>query len=260
MVQPYVGITGFMEQKEIVHLLERVHDSQWNGRRLMVGVLVSQKTKGGKQNKWVGSYPHIEKVPELFIEDNRCLNLIHYNTDQPERLTEELEELLELAGENCHGFQVNACWPSAEQLSGLRTRHPGLRIVLQVGKQALEQCHYSEGAVLDKVASYADAKAITGILYDPSGGLGVFSNLDTALPILQEISAADHCIGIGLAGGLRAERLRSLSGVASRIPQLSLDAQGQLRWPEEEPHTNRLDLSKAYAYLIAGLTLFNPNM
>lgn len=253
----YIGITGFMESEEIVHLLERIPEQLWKGRQLMVGILVSSKTKAGLPNKWPGRYPSMKNLSELFLDDPHCLNLIHYNTDEADSLPDDLEELGELAGPSCHGFQLNMCWPETRLLRRFRTNHPDDRLVLQLGGRALEMEGWEAGRVVDRVRRYVENGLITDVLYDPSGGKGVFASLETALPVLLVLAQLPG-LGVGLAGGLRFERLWELAPVFCQLPHLNLDAEGQLRWPEEEKATNRLDLCKAYAYLIGSLKLPSP--
>src|SRR5437868_5866280 len=118
---PYVGVTGFMSRPEVVEALAMV--PRGSVRRLMVGVLMSSKTLVGQINKWPGRYPKKDAIVDIFIDDPRALNLIHYNTDNPEALFTQLAEITKLAGPNLDGFQLNIAWPPISQIENWRGTH-----------------------------------------------------------------------------------------------------------------------------------------
>ncbi|MDP2788760.1 MAG: hypothetical protein Q8O46_01750, partial [bacterium] len=148
---PYVGVTGFMANAE-VELALRCVPSQ-SSRRLMIGVLMSSKTLAGQPNKWPGRYPNIEGVEDLFVEDERVLNLIHYNTDHPETLYTQMARVTEIAGPNFDGFQLNIAWPPISKLEDWRETHPDQFILLQVGAKAMTQAG-SPGGFAELVDAY----------------------------------------------------------------------------------------------------------
>ncbi|MBI2450547.1 MAG: hypothetical protein HYV47_03355 [Candidatus Nealsonbacteria bacterium] len=115
--KPYVGITGFMRRQEVSAVLEQAN---LRVRMLMVGVLVSSKTLSGRQNKWPNRYPKIKEMADIFPEDPNALNLIHYNTDEPETLANQLLELTDRGGHNLRGFQLNIAWPFPIELFAYR--------------------------------------------------------------------------------------------------------------------------------------------
>src|SRR5258708_1143032 len=92
---PYIGVTGIMSSTEIDEALAAVPQAT---HRFMPGVLVSSKTLAGQANKWPGRYPKKEAIADIFIDDPRKLNLIHYSTDSPTNLCAELRQIVELAG------------------------------------------------------------------------------------------------------------------------------------------------------------------
>lgn len=257
---PYVGITGFMSSQEITELVSRVPEVLWGERQLMVGVLVSTKTMNGVPNKWPGRYPKIEQFKDIFTDDPRCLNLLHFNTDQPDRLATDMTSLMEASGPNCHGFQLNVPWPQIDQLTEFRQTYPGARVVLQLGSKALDDVTWDPDGLFRKLREYRLAKAMTDVLFDPSGGFGIYSSVEKAMPLLDQIPCVtvSSAMGYGFAGGLRAERLHRLMPLVKRHKRISLDAEGQLRSPDNDPGNNILDLYKAYAYLVGALALFNP--
>jgi len=233
----YVGVSGFMRQDEVRGALAAFPDC---GRSLMVGVLVSAKTLGGQRNRYPNRYPLVEDIAGIFVDDPRCLNLIHYSSDVvPDGGT--LVRLLDLGGPHCHGFQFNVAWPRIWDLDRLLTyaeksnRHP--RIVLQA--------RYGSGHdvfFLPSEEEYCDVA--TDILLDASGGRGLPLDVASAREGLREVDWDG--VGFGVAGGLCAETVGALAPLMAEYPALSIDAEGRLRTAEDH-----LDMANVRAYLRA---------
>jgi len=232
----YVGVSGFMLQDEVREALAAFPDC---GRSLMVGVLVSAKTLGGERNKYPRRYPLVEDIAGIFVDDPRCLNLIHYSSDvAPDGGT--LLRLLDLGGPHCHGFQFNGAWPRIWHLDRLfaatepADRH--LHIVLQARREA-------DGFSLPPEDEYCDSA--TDVLLDASGGRGLPLDVAAAREGLLELLDWDG-LGYGVAGGLCAETVGALAPLMAEYPGLSIDAEGRLRTAEDD-----LDMAKVRAYLRA---------
>ncbi|MDP3947688.1 MAG: hypothetical protein Q8Q41_03295, partial [bacterium] len=140
-------------------------------RKLMVGVLASSKTLAGRTNKWPGRYPKMERISEIFQVHPAALNLIHYNTDEPETLSDQLLRLVEISGENLHGFQLNVAWPLVEELEKFHEATSWKqRLVLQVGGGAMARVEHSPQKFADMVALYGGfVGVVDDVLIDPSG-------------------------------------------------------------------------------------------
>ena len=225
----YIGVSGFMRSDEVRGALAVFPDC---GRSLMVGVLVSAKTLSGQRNKYPNRYPLVEDIANIFTDDPRCLNLIHYASD--ERPTNAaLEHLLRIGGPHCHGFQFNGEWPHRAGLVGLLLRAgPGLRVVLQVRDFDIPNKPYYGGLVTD-------------VLIDASGGRGLPLNVTAARDGVRRFLNWDG-LGCGVAGGLCAETVGALAPLMAECPGLSIDAEGRLRTEEDD-----LDMAKVRAYLRA---------
>ncbi len=260
----YIGITGFTSPAQILELLSWLDASElqslWGDRQLMVGVLVSSKTMRGEANKWPGRYPPSKALPNIFTADPRCLNILHFNTDQPATLALDMVEIMRLAGPNCHGIQLNIRWPDMNQLRVFRQTHSFARVILQLGKGALEEVLHNPDAVALRLKEYADEGLITDVLHDMSGGEGVFASqeIDRAAAILDAIERTCPQIGIGFAGGLHAGNLHRVVSLFNEFPNVSIDAEGQLRTPVADKYRNCLDQFKAYAYMMVALNMFAP--
>src|SRR3989338_7139469 len=225
---PYVGVTGFMSRAEVNEALSVV--PQDSTHCLMVGVLMSSKTLAGQTNKWPGRYPKKEAVADIFIDDSRALNLVHYNTDEPETLCSQLEEITAFAGPHLDGFQLNMAWPRIAQLEDYRWANSSKFIVLQVGSRAMAQVE-SLDDFAESVGAYL---AVTdAVLIDPSGGKG--EPLDAAKAADYLWSVVTYPIGLGAAGGLGPRTLQLIDPLVHDFGSiLSIDAEGQLRTPKPE--------------------------
>jgi len=222
-VGPYVGVTGFMSRKEVYEAISMIPEGSTH--RLMVGVLMSSKTLAGQQNKWPGRYPKKEAVADIFVNDPRVLNLIHYNTDHPETVFSQLVEITELSGPCLDGFQLNIAWPPISQLKNYREAHPEKFLLLQIGDKAMAQVESME-QFTGLVGAYLPI--IDAILVDQSGGRGELLDRAKGAEYLMAVRKYPK-LGLGIAGGLGPETLHILDPFVKEFPELSIDAEGGLR-------------------------------
>ena len=250
MRELYVGITGFMSSGEVCQALS-VCPTLFN-RKIMIGVLASYKTMQGIQNKWPNRYPAIDQIANIFLEDSRTLNLIHYHTQEMGTLLDQLIEMTKIGGKNLHGLQLNIAWPSPNILINYRKIYPEKKIVLQINRLALEQIDHSSENLVRKLAEYEGI--IDYILLDTSGGYGRQFDLEKYLYYLLELKDKDLDIGIGIAGGLNATTLEIVRALISigKISHLSIDAEGKLRTIDDH-----LDLEAVEKYLRKASDIFN---
>lgn len=237
---PYIGVTGFRTRHEVETVLDTVPPEA--KRRLMVGVLASSKTLQGGQGKYPGRTPRVEEIADIFNDDPRALNLIHYNTLDRQGLPEQLARLLELGGPNLHGFQLNIAWPDPAQLEGLRN----YTVVQQVGHRAFEEVGNDPRQLAEKLDAYRGL--ITHVLVDPSGGTGQEFHLPRMHSCLLDILERHRdWLKVGIAGGLSAfELYERIAPLTWLYPELSIDAEGRLRTP---PPEDALNLAAACAYM-----------
>lgn len=248
MKQPYIGITGFMSRNEIQSVLDSMPKD--SNRLLMVGVLASLKTVRGEQNKWPNRYPRVGHIGNIFFRDSRALNLIHYNTKEPESLAEQLDEMTVLGGPNLDGFQLNLAWPSYKAISDHQREWDSI-IVLQIGGRAFEMVNHSPQELAERVSAYENV--VDYVLLDPSGGYGVPFDTDKARgAYLEALKAKNLNLGLGVAGGLSPTTLNLIQPLLSDFPDLSIDAEGRLR-----DSTDNLDLSVASQYVQGACSLMN---
>ena len=240
MKKPYIGITGFVSQDEAREIL-RMPGLDFRKRLIMIGILASQKTMNGLQNKWPNRYPTMDKIAGIFPKDQLALNLIHYNTKEPESLLEQLTRMVEIGGENLNGFQLNLAWPSPAAIEKFRAKFIGIQIVLQVGNHAMEIIGHSEAKLARRVTEYKGL--VDYVLLDPSGGYGKEFNPKAARNYLNVLKFQNLDIGLGVAGGLSPDTLHLIEPLAKDFPGLCVDAEGRLR---DDNDSLSLRLAKDY--------------
>ncbi len=243
MKQSYVGITGFMSKNEIQSVLDSM--PQDSNRLLMVGVLASLKTLRGEKTKWPNRYPGVGRISEIFVRNRRALNLIHYNTKEPESLAEQLVEMTKLGGENFEGFQLNLTWPSHDAILAYHKVCGGKFIVLQIGGKAMKKdgvTDYLPKELAEKVSWYEHL--VDYVLLDPSGGYGIPFDTGKARTYLDALKGYNLDLSLGVAGGLSPTTLNLVEPLLADFPDLSWDAEGKLRDKEDN-----LDIKEAREYV-----------
>ena len=258
---PYIGVTGFTSPLEVLQVLDAV--PQGARRKLMAGVLMSSKTMKGIPNKWPHRYPKPERVADIFIDDPRVLNFIHFNTKEPEQLFEQMIEATEIGGPNLHGFQLNLKWPWVHPniLWVYKQRNPGKILVLQAGETVLEFCEHIPTR-LEAAAWYYDNGIVDYLLIDPSGGYGKPLDPKKGLEYLKSLNYVGgkgsrflRQMEFGIAGGLSSDTLDYLlADIAKDFPNTSIDAEGKLRDANDD-----LDIEKTKAYIAKAYKMFSTN-
>jgi hypothetical protein len=229
-IKPYVGITGFTSKDDVLACLDCVPGASY--RKLMVGVLLSYKTIDGGENKYAVRYPHYRDISNIFVNHEKALNFIHYNTKTQIGLSDELLRVAEIGGENCHGFQLNITWPSIDELKKVKQCLPNHKFVIQVSGAALRHFDiFGKDAAPEllrqKVSEYENSSVIDYMLLDPSGGRGISFSKNDALEFFNQHTHATY--GLSVAGGLSSETIGSLDDLIKMDNKLSWDAEGGLR-------------------------------
>jgi hypothetical protein len=213
-----------------------------SSRMVMIGVLASAKTLRGLANRWPHRYPTLSNLAGIFPDHPLAFNLIHYNTNSPDLLYQQLLEITPLAGPHIHGYQLNIPWPPASQLRDFRLKYPRLKIVLQVSTQSLDMIdHSAEGLISKLREEYVGL--VDYALLDPSAGSGLSLDPAWARRYLQALHETNLGIGMGVAGGLSPATLDLVEPLVRDFPELSIDAESLLR---DENDDLNVDLAKAY--------------
>jgi len=254
-MSPYIGVTGFMSREEISEALSVFPFSV--PRKLMVGILVSWKSLRGipLKKRWQKQFPSPRLVRDLFSDDQRVINLVHYSTEEgkEEFLVEDMLNIHNLVGKNLHGFQLNISWPEIQLLKECRERElTNTYIVLQISRKAVEMTGNTLQGVVDALSRYVEL--IDAVLLDPSGGRGQPFDTARAREFLTAITHQGWDISLGVAGGLGPDTLHLVEPLISEFPKLNIDAQGQLRDSEFN-----LDIKRTKTYLKKALRMFSSN-
>ena len=248
---PYVGITGFMSAEEVATVLANTNLSQ-SEKLLMVGVLGSLKTMKDLPNKWPNRYPKKDEISQIFLDDPRCLNLVHYATGEKESLADQLFQMVEIAGPNLHGFQLNVNWPDPKALDAFKNRYPEKVIVFAASKNVFESVNNSPVELAARMKSEYEGLA-DYILLDPSGGHGIPFDADIARGYLEAFSKYESIFTLGAAGGLGPDTLDLVRPLIGDFPNLCIDAEGRLRTAQPE---DRLNIIQATSYVRQSLNMF----
>lgn len=241
---PYVGITGFKYREQV----EAVRTAVIGERRLMVGVLASQRTLMHRESKPDGRSPKAENIAAIFPPGRQTLNLVHYYTEDQITLADQLTAVRYFGGPNCHGVQLNIAWPDREVLLEYQRDFPETVMVLQLGGRRWALTDYEPSELADKVMNlYGNIADV--ILLDPSGGLGKEMDVNMLLPYVECLERGfRHRLAV--AGGLHADNLELIRPLCDQFPGLSFDAEGKLH-----SGPGQLDLDHCQRYLQVASTL-----
>ncbi len=252
---PYIGITGFTKKDEVTSALVAYPEN--HERLLMVGVLASYKTLRdiALTQKWQDRYPNPVNISTLFTDDPRVLNLVHFNTEagQESSVLADMIRIHNIAGPNFHGFQLNMAWPEIRQLDEYRMAFGFIpRIVLQLGRRAMEIAGNTPQGVTDMLYNYVGL--IDDVLFDPSGGRGQPFDTERANQFLSAIADKGWGLGLGVAGGLGPDSLYLVEPLLKKFPNLSFDAEGLLRNPNNDlnPQSVKAYIRKATLSIYCG--------
>jgi len=245
---PYIGITGIVTPAESKVITQMSLGN--SARQIMIGVLVSSQSLWGEPHKLPNRYPNTHEIAGIFTHNPATFNVIHYNTDQPATLSDQLAEVRRLAGPNLHGFQLNMAWPSVPELRRFTDQNPDQQIILQINREAFGAVEGLTGGIIYKLKQEY-LGFVDHILLDLSAGYGLPLETAWAREQLQELQDAELGIGLGVAGGLGPASLQLVEPLAKDFPELSIDAEARLR-----DGNDNLDLDLAQDYLRQAFVMF----
>lgn len=249
--KPYIGVTGFTDSTEVTTALDSLPPNA--NRLLMVGILASWKTlrEIPLNPRWQQRHPSTDQTANLFPRDSRALNLVHYATEagQEHSLLADMVRLEESAGPYLDGFQLNIPWPEVRQIEEFVLPNNSYRLILQIGKEALDLAGGNRIGVTKMLSRYVNL--VTDVLFDLSGGRGIPLDPEIAYSFLSAIADKGWDLNLGVAGGLEPDTLYLVESLVKHFPNLNIDAEGQLL------NTNgNLDLDKVGLYLQRADKLF----
>jgi phosphoribosylanthranilate isomerase len=212
---------------------------------LAVGLLMSEKTGlQGVRNRHESLYPlppeakRIAQARETQIGPSLEI-VVHYNTDHPDEIADQLLQALSPIQNAIAGVQVNGLnFEQAKTLQKFKAQHPDISTIMQIHRGLLARYKPAELAAL--VAGCPD---VDYVWLDASGREGIELDLAELMPYIAEL-AEKTPVGIGIAGGLNADNVYDLLAPAvNEYPWLSWDGQKGIQT------YGRFDINKAEQFL-----------
>jgi len=252
---PYIGITDFMSKKQVQKMLKVFNTHKPKNKEILfhVGVMMSYKTLNRIPTKWENAFPKKEELSDIFYTNDvySCLHYVDYDGFD-DNLAKSLSDAIYCCGFP-HALQLDMVWPSPEHIAnGIHMSRKQVQVILQIGKNALEQVNNEPELLIEKLGEYEIV--IQRVLLDKSMGKGIAMNINELFPFIKAIRENFPKMGIGVAGGLGPDSINLVEPLIKKFPDLSIDAQSKLR-----PSGNALDpidWKMAENYLIKALRLY----
>lgn len=250
---PYVGITDFVTFEQVKRMLAvfKMNLGPNQSRRLHVGVMMSYKTLHDLETKWARAFPPKETIADIFGSDE-TMNCLHYADYDAIDVFQSLAQAISFGGIGINALQLDMVWPDPGHVANaVHASRKQLEVILQVGKNAIEQTNNNPQEVVERLQDYEGVAQ--HVLLDKSMGRGLGMNAVGLIPFARAIRDAFPDLGIVAAGGLGPKSIGLVEPLVKEFPDISIDAQGKLR-----PSGSALDpinWDMAETYLVKALQL-----
>jgi hypothetical protein len=254
-VNPYIGITDFTNIEQVKAMLEVFWEHQKPSFRMLhIGVMMSYKTLNNLETPFSKVFPAKETIADIFASDSNdiynCLHYADYNAGPD--FSADLTRAIGYGGARLHAVQLDMIWPEPDQIAkAVDASGKKIEVILQIGKRAFEEVNDNPRAMVDKLRIYDGI--IHRVLLDRSMGRGIGMDARLLLPFAYLIRERFPKIGMGAAGGLGPKTMHLIEPLSRKIPDISADAQGQVR--PSGSALDPVDWKMAADYLISGLSL-----
>lgn len=248
---PYIGITDFMNYEQVQLMLAtfKANTQERQRRRLHVGVMMSYRTLHGLDTKWTNAFPPKETIAHIF-SSNETMNCLHYADYTDSDVAESLTQAIGWGGFGINSLQLDMIWPNPEHVANaVKASHMEIEVILQVGRNAIEQTNNSPNEVVERLKDYEGV--IHYVLLDKSMGQGLGMNAKGLIPFAHAIRENFPNLGIAAAGGLGPESIQLVGPLYREFPDISIDAQGKLR--PSGSALDPIDWDMAETYLVKAL-------
>ncbi|MDP3727618.1 MAG: hypothetical protein Q8R35_03195 [bacterium] len=254
---PYIGITDFTTRSETGAMLtcfERLA-ARRVPHKLMPGVMMSYKTLRGKETKWSRVFPRKEVVASIFVRHPLAFNTLHYADYDGADVFNSLVEAIFWGGIDIDALQLDMIWPDPGIIANaVHASRKAISVILQVGKNALEEARNEPEEVLRRIQDYLGA--IDGVLFDKSMGRGRLMDAGALLGYVQLVRNSTN-LRVAVAGGLGPATMSAVEPIIKEFPDTSIDAQGKLR--PSGSALDPIDWSMAAEYLQIAVSLFEKH-
>lgn len=226
---PYVGITDFMTFEQVQRMLAvfKANLATGQNRRLHVGVMMSYKTLHGIETKWTKAFPPKETITDIFGSDE-TMNCLHYADYDAIDVFQSLSQAISFGGIGINALQLDMVWPDPGHVaSAVHASRKQLEVILQVGKNAIEQANDDPQEVVERLRDYEGVAQ--HVLLDKSMGRGLGMDAEGLMPFIGAIKSAFPDLGIAVAGGLGPTSMHLVVPIVRDFLGISIDAQGKLR-------------------------------
>jgi phosphoribosylanthranilate isomerase len=244
----YIGITGITTREQSQSLLDYFKTLENPKKiRLMLGLFVSDKTLTDIPTS--PRYAAKIDLKSIFIKDDTCLNLVHFNTHRKLHLARDLRAVHDLTP-NIDGVQTNIYEPGFRQLLENTHRYPADQNVFQISARYFDSnssVHETLEKLIDNYRNF-----YYYFLVDLSGGRGVEVDIGRSRELISYVTRFAPRSGIALAGGLNSRNFSGLDRLFYQFPGLSVDCESGVR-----DKNDQLDLPACRQYLKLGLKIMS---
>lgn len=245
-MKPYIGICDFTDARQSKRML--AHMPFDFSHQLMVGVMMSRETLNNIPSKWSTIFPLKDLLANIFIEDKRVVNTIHYadyemGTNGDPELAKTLARVVTYGGPYLDAIQLDMIWPDPVELKKFRAKYE-IPIVLQVGSNAMAFCVDSTLDTVARIKRYGDS--IDAVLFDKSMGEGKRMDAELLAQYVGVLDAECPTLLPAVAGGLGPSSLDLVRALVSAYPNISIDAQSRLRTSGNALDPINWDMAESY--------------
>ncbi len=213
--KPYIGVTGITCIEDVEIMKHALGDSYG-----MFGILVSSNTLNG-ENPHRGRYPNIKIVKDLLEEmPENALRAIHYNSENIENVSNDVNKIVNLTNGLCNCVQLNMEYPPLDQVISIKDENKDLKIIFQLGKDSMGEGSHKD--ILPKMKPYVPY--IDYILIDASGGSGLEMKITDTLKYAKSLK---NLKPLTFAGGLNGDNIHLFMSLIEEF-DASIDAEGKL--------------------------------
>ncbi len=219
---------------------------------------MSYKTLRGLPTKWTAAFPKMTEYPKIFLDRPGLFNVLHYADYNRDSSARDYADAVLLCGPNLHAIQFDMIWPDPSALEylvyrGTHTRKP-LKVILQVGSKAMAEVGDDPVRVCEKLSWYYHSDCIDYVLLDKSMGAGIGMDAALLLTYIYEIKKRLPNLGIVVGGGLGPTTMHLAEPIIREFPDVSIDAQGQMRTSASA--LDPIEWNRAFEYARAANAMF----